>query len=214
MLKLYFSPLACSLATRISLYEAGAEAEFVEVDPKTKQVLPAGRDYREVYDLGLVPALALEDGSLLTENAAILQYVAERYPEAQLAPRDARGRAALQQWLCFIGTELHKALYVPVLDRKLPEAVHAYALAKAPSRLAWLAKRLGAGDYLLDRFSVADAYLVTILNWSSVAPVDLKPYPEIGAYLRRMDARPAVARAMLDEKKLYARELERHAAMA
>lgn len=211
MLKLYFSPLACSLATRITLYEAGAEAEFVEVDPKTKQLQPDGGDYREVYDLGLVPALALEDGALLTENAAILQYVAERYPEAQLAPRDAHGRAALQQWLCFIGTELHKALYVPVLDRKLPEAVHAYALAKAPSRLAWLAKRLEAGGYLLDRFSVADAYLVTILNWSSAAPVDLKPYPAIGAYLKRMYARPAVARAIMEEKKLYARELERHA---
>jgi glutathione S-transferase len=214
MLKLYFSPLACSLATRISLYEAGIEAEFVEVDPKTKRLLADGRDYREVYDLGLVPALALEDGTLLTENAAILQYVAERYPEAQLAPRDARGRAALQQWLCFIGTELHKALFVPVLDRKLPEAVHAYALAKAPSRLAWLAKRLEAGEYVLDRFSVADAYLVTILNWSSAAPVDLKPYAAIGAYLKRMYARPAVARAIMDEKKLYARELERHASNA
>ena len=214
MLKLYFSPLACSLATRISLYEAGADADFVEVDPKTKRVLADGRDYREVYYLGLVPALALEDGALLTENAAILQYVAELYPQAQLAPRDARGRAELQQWLCFIGTELHKALYVPVLDRKLPEAVHAYALAKAPSRLAWLAKRLEASDYLLDRFSVADAYLVTILNWSSAAPVDLKPYAAIGDYLKRMYARPAVARAIMDEKKLYARELERHASIA
>lgn len=214
MMKLYFSPLACSLATRISLYEAGAQAEFVEVDPKTKLMLPDGRDYREVYDLGLVPALALEDGSLLTENAAILQYVAERYPEARLAPPDARGRAALQQWLCFIGTELHKALYVPVLNRDLHEAVHAYALAKAPSRLAWLARRLSASDYLLERFSVADAYLLTILNWSSAAPVDLGPYPAIGAYLKRMYARPAVARAIQEEKRLYAQELERHAAKA
>jgi glutathione S-transferase len=214
MLKLYFSPLACSLATRIALYEAGAEAQFVEVDPKTKQLVADGGDYREIYDLGLVPALALEDGTLLTENAAILQYVAAAHPQAQLAPGDARGRAQLQQWLCFIGTELHKALYVPVLDRKLPEAVHAYALAKAPSRLAWLARRLEAGACLLDRFSVADAYLVTILNWSSVAPVDLKPYPAIADYLKRMYARPALARAIMDEKKLYARELERHAATA
>jgi glutathione S-transferase len=213
-MKLYFSPLACSLATRIALYEAGAAAEFVEVDPKTKQILPDGGDYRAIYELGLVPALALEDGTLLTENAAILQYVAERYPEAQLAPRDALGRALLQQWLCFIGTELHKALYVPLLRRELPAAVHAHALDKAPSRLAWLARRLEAADHLLDSFSVADAYLVSILNWSTVTPVDLAPYPAIGAYLKRMYARPAVARAISEEKRLYARELERHAVAA
>jgi glutathione S-transferase len=213
-MKLYFSPLACSLATRIALYEAGADAEFVEVDPKTKQILPDGGDYRAIYELGLVPALALEDGTLLTENAAILQYVAERYPEAQLAPRDALGRALLQQWLCFIGTELHKALYVPLLRRELPAAVHAHALDKAPSRLAWLARRLEAADHLLDSFSVADAYLVSILNWSTVTPVDLAPYPAIGAYLKRMYARPAVARAISEEKRLYARELERHAVAA
>ena len=213
-MKLYFSPLACSLASRIALYEAGASAEFVEVDAKTKRLVPDGADYRAIYELGLVPALALEDGTLLTENAAILQYLAERHPEAQLAPRDARGRALLQQWLCFIGTELHKAIYVPLLRRDLPEAVHAHAMEKAPSRLGWLAKRLGESDHLLDRFSVADAYLVSVLNWSVVTPVDLAPYPAIGAYLKRMHARPAVARAITEEKKLYARELERHAALA
>jgi glutathione S-transferase len=213
-MKLYFSPLACSLAARITLHEAGATTEFVEVDPKTKRLVSDGSDYREIYELGLVPALALEDGTLLTENAAILQYLAERHPEAQLAPRDARGRALLQQWLCFIGTELHKALYVPLLKRELPEAVHAYALEKAPGRLAWLARRLEEADHLLDRFSVADAYLVSVLNWSAVTPVDLAPYPAIGAYLKRMYARPAVARAITEEKKLYARELERHAAPA
>lgn len=213
-MKLYFSPLACSLAARITLHEAGATTEFVEVDPKTKRLVSDGSDYREIYELGLVPALALEDGTLLTENAAILQYLAERHPEAQLAPRDARGRALLQQWLCFIGTELHKALYVPLLKRELPEAVHAYALEKAPGRLAWLARRLEEADHLLDRFSVADAYLVSVLNWSAVTPVDLAPYPAIGAYLKRMYARPAVARAITEEKKLYARELERHTAPA
>jgi glutathione S-transferase len=213
-MKLYFSPLACSLATRIALYEAGATVSFVEVDPKTKQLPADGGDYRAVYELGLVPALALEDGTLLTENAAILQHVAQRYPQAELAPRDERGRAALQQWLSFIGTELHKALYVPMLDRQLPEAVHAYALSKAASRLAWLARHLETSDQLLDRFSVADAYLVTILNWSTVARLDLAPYPAILGYLKRMYARPSIARAIAEEKRLYALELERHAALA
>src|SRR5262249_30087315 len=106
-MKLYFSPLACSLATRVALYEAGADAQYVEVDPKTKTT-EDGRDYRAVHALGLVPALDLGDGEVLTENAAVLQYVAERFPDAGLAPRDARGRARLQQLLCFIGTELHK----------------------------------------------------------------------------------------------------------
>src|SRR5882757_1388336 len=127
-LQLYFSPLACSLATRIALYEAGAEADYIEVDPKTKVTLANGADYRSVYELGLVPALRIEDGTVLTENQAILQYVAARFPDAKLAPSDDIGRARLQQWLCFIGTELHKALFVPVLDKKAPDAVKAYAL--------------------------------------------------------------------------------------
>ena len=95
---LYFSPLACSLASRIVLYEAGADARFIEVDPKSKRTLD-GDDYREIYPLGLVPLLRLDDGSLLRENAAILQYIAARYPHAELAPADAVERARLQQWL-------------------------------------------------------------------------------------------------------------------
>src|SRR6185369_10692766 len=105
-MKLYFSPLACSLATRIALYEAGADATFEEVDPKTK-LTTSGRDFRQVNALGLVPTLELTDGDVLTENAAILQYVARAHPDARLAPTDARALAQLQQWLCFIGTELH-----------------------------------------------------------------------------------------------------------
>src|SRR5436190_22230408 len=100
---LYFSPLACSLATRIALYEAGADAGYIEVDPKTKRIMDDGSDYCEVYQLGLVPAIRIEDGSLLTENAAILQYVADRFPQANLAPKDGIERAKLQQWLCFVG---------------------------------------------------------------------------------------------------------------
>ena len=210
-MKLYFSPLACSLATRIALYEAGARATFVEVDPRTKRT-PDAVEFRMIYPLGLVPALEMDNGELLTENAAILQYVADRYPDACLAPRDPRGRSRLHQWLCFIGTELHKAVYIPLLDRNAPEAVKTYALAKAPPRLEWVASHLARSEFLLDRFSVADAYLSTIFNWSTVAPVDLAPYASIGAYIKRCHARPAVARAFAEERQLYAEELKRRTA--
>src|SRR5262249_3892311 len=112
---LYFSPLACSMATRIALYEAGAEAHFVEVDTKAKRTRD-GADYWRINRLGLVRVTRPDDGELLPENAAILQSVAARYPAAPLAPPAGMDRSRLQQWLCFIGTELHKTLFVPRLD--------------------------------------------------------------------------------------------------
>ena len=210
-MKLYFSPLACSLATRIALYEAGAAATYVGVESRTRRT-DDGRDYRTVHALGLVPALELEPGQLLTENAAILQYVAGRHPEAGLAPTDAWGRARLQQWLCFIGTELHKAIYQPLLDRKAPAEVKAYALSRVASRFGWLSDQLGSRAFLLDQFSVADAYLFAVLNWSSVTPVDLAPYPGIRAYQQGLRQRASVARATAEELELYRAELAREAA--
>ena len=172
---LYFSPLACSLASRIALYEADADADarFIEVDPKTKRTM-AGDDYRALYPLGLVPLIRLDDGSLLSENAAVLQYVAARYPGANLGGRDDLERARLQQWLCFIGTELHKGIFAPLLDPKAPEAVKAYVLDKAHARLAHVDAHLAGRDFLLDAFSVADAYLVTVVTWTMVTPIDMK----------------------------------------
>lgn len=210
-MKLYFSPLACSLGTRIALYEAGAEAEYVQVDGKTK-LTRDGADFRQVHPLGLVPALVLEDGRLIAENAAVLQYVAERFPDAGLAPRDVLGRARLQQLLCFIGTELHKALYVPLLDRNAPEAVKTYALAKQELRLSWLSEQLRGRRFLLDQFSIADGYLFAVLNWSQVAPVKFSQFEPIVDFMDRMRARPAVARALAEETSLYREELARNAA--
>jgi glutathione S-transferase len=208
-MKLYFSPLACSLATRIALYEAGAHATYIEVDPKTKMT-EEGIDFRTIHALGLVPTLEIEPGDILTENAAILQLVAERFPEARLAPLDWRGRARLQQWLSFIGTELHKALYHPLLDKSASAEVKAYALAKAPSRLGWLAERLDGREFLLHHFTVADAYLFAVLNWSQVTPVDLKAWPAIGAYHTALHQRASIARALAEERELYLGELARH----
>ncbi len=210
---LYFSPLACSMATRIALYEAGVEANFIEVDPKTKQILADGSDYRTLYPLGLVPALRSEDGTLLTENAAILQSVADRFPEARLAPPSGRERARLQQWLCFIGTELHKGLFVPLLDRRAPDAVKAWTLEKNLSRLAYLDRYLDGREFLLDRFTVADAYLATVLNWSIATPmIDFSQYPAVQAYLGRMRQRPSIARALSEETALFQAEVARHKA--
>src|SRR5262245_19923692 len=153
-LQLYFSPLACSMATRIALHEAGASATFVEVEPRTKQT-PDGADYRAIHPLGLVPALRTDDGEVITANAAILQHVADRFPASHLAPAGGVARTRLQQWLCFIGTELHKAVFAPLLDRGAAEAVKAYALDKAPARLAVLERHLAGRAFLLDDFSVA-----------------------------------------------------------
>ncbi len=208
---LYFSPLACSLASRIALYEAGADVRFIEVDPRSKRTLD-GADYREIYPLGLVPLLRLDDGSLLSENAAILQYIAARYPQAELAPTEAIERARLQQWLCFIGTELHKGLFIPLFDQRAPEGTRPHALKKYESRLKYLSDYLDGRDFLLDRFTVADAYLYTVLNWTAPTQVDLAPFPAIGGYHRRLQIRPSVAKAFKEESALYEAERARHRA--
>ena len=210
---LYFSPLACSMATRIALYEAGGNAAFIEVDSKTKKVVRDGSDFLPVNPLGLVPALRTDDGQILTENAAILQYVADRFPDAHLAPKSGAERSRLQQWLCFIGTELHKGLFVPLLDRKAPADVHAYTLKKYLSRLEHLNRYLEGREFVLDTFSVADGYLATVLNWSMATPmIDFKAYPAVTAYLERMRTRPSIARAMAEEFELYKAELARQKA--
>jgi glutathione S-transferase len=209
-MEVYFSPLACSLSARITLYEAGAAARFVEVDPKTKRTAD-GVDYRTVNTLGLVPALRTDEGRLITENAAILQYLAGCFPAAGLAPATELDRTAMRTWLSFVGTELHKALYVPLLDPKAPEGAKSYALGKADARLSWLAAHLEGREYLLASFSVADAYLFTVLNWSTVVPVDLGRWPALTAYMARLKERPAVARALAEERQLYAQEQARHA---
>lgn len=201
-MELYFSPLACSMASRIALYEAGAEATFLEVDPRTKR-LPDGSDFRAVNPLGLVVALRDEAGAVLTESAAVLQYLADRFPAARLAPADALERRRLQQWLSFIGAELHKGLFMPLLGRDVPEAARAYALEVGRSRLDLLARHLDGRDFLLDDFSVADAYLVTVLGWSRATPLDLSDWTVLQAYVERLRGRPSIARALAEELALY-----------
>ncbi|HEX7789481.1 MAG TPA: glutathione S-transferase N-terminal domain-containing protein, partial [Afipia sp.] len=125
---LYFTPLSCSMATRIALYEAGADANYLEVDRKTKLVRQDNTDFTAINPLGIVPTLRTDDGDILTENAAILQHVADRFPDAKINALSPRERSRLQQWLCFIGTELHKSLFNPLLDPKAPAEMKAYTL--------------------------------------------------------------------------------------
>jgi glutathione S-transferase len=212
---LYFSPLACSLATRIALYEAGEPANYLEVDPKTKLVQKDGSDFRAVNPLGLVPTLRTDDGVVLTENAAILQYVADRFPQAGLGTSPGIERSRLHQWLCFIGTELHKGLFVPLLDKKAPQEVKAYTLGKSLSRLDYLENHLKGHEFLLDHFTVADAYLVTVINWTmATPPVELAKWPAVKAYYERLRARPSIAKAVAEEFELYKAEIARHKAAA
>jgi glutathione S-transferase len=201
---LYFSPLACSLASRITVYEAGAEGDVTLTPVNTKAGKTAdGQDYLAINPMGLVPALRLADGDILTENAAILPYLADQFPDARLAPAGGVERSRMTQWLSFIGTELHKAVFVPLLSQTAAPEVKAHALAAAPQRLKRLDQHLTGRDYLLDQFSVADAYLTTVLNWARFIKLDLKPYPAVSAYLERMTARPQVARALQEEFGLY-----------
>lgn len=209
-MELFFSPLACSMASRITLYEAGAGATFTEVDGKAKRTL-SGLDYHTINPLGLVPALRLPGGELLYENAAILQVLADLHPQAALAPpAGSLARARLQQWLSFIGTELHKSLFIPLFDKTQPEAARQKTLSAGVKRLDMLQGHLAGREFLLEAWSVADAYLTTVLNWHVTTDVDLARWPAVQGYLERMCARPATARALAEERALYAEELRRH----
>lgn len=211
-MELYFAPLACSLATRIALYEAGAKAKFHQVDTKTKR-LTDGTDFRPVNAMGQVPVLRTDEGDLLTENPVVLQCVADAYPRSGLAPASGIGRYRVQQWLNFITSELHKVVFIPLLDSTSPDGAKQYARAQVDTRFAYLNDHLKTNEYLSGgTFTIADAYLVTILNWTQPTGIDLAKWPALKAYFQRMHARPSVAKAFAEELALYKEELARSAA--
>lgn len=211
-MELFFAPLACSMATRIALYEAGADdARFHPVDLKAKR-LEDGTSFLAINPLGQVPALRLPSGDVLTENPAVLQCVADAYPGAGLAPNDGTGRHQVQRWLSFIGSELHKAVFTPLLDAASPDGAKEYARKKADAPFFYLAQHLDRREYLLDRFSVADAYLATVLNWTAVTDLRLAGWPAVQAYHHRVLTRPAAARAFAEERAMYAEEQARRTA--
>jgi len=204
-MNLHFAPMACSLATRIALYEAGAPASFTPVNLKSKS-LADGSSFLDLAPLGQVPALLIDDGTVITESTAVLQYVADRFPESKLAPPSGLQRTRLQQWLGFIGTELHKGIFIPLLDLHASDEVKRWGRDKLASRFALLQAHLERQDLLLDEISVADAYLFTILNWTRVTGIDLSRWPAIAAYHQRLAQRPAFRKATAEEWALYQAE--------
>lgn len=197
-MKLYYSPGACSLSPHIVLREVGLEFEMERVDLKSKKT-EHGIDYLEINPKGYVPAVRLDDGELLTEGPAIVQYLADWVPERKLAPAaGTMERVRLQEWLNFISTELHKS-HSPLFNPAAPEEWKTWMRDLIGRRLALVAKQLEGRDYLLGDFSVADPYLFTVLSWGRFVNVDSSAWPVIGAYQARMAARPAVLAALKAE---------------
>ena len=198
-MKLYYSPGACSLASHIALEEVGLAYEAVRVDLKSKKTAD-GRDYLAVNEKGYVPTLALDSGGVLTENAAVLTYIADQDPGGRLSPAHGSfARYRFAEWLNFIATELHKG-FGPLWHAQNPEPVKDIARTTLAKRFDYVDKRLAETPYLLgEDFSAADAYLFTIANWSHILNFDLAPWPALTQFMARVAARPAVQRAMKAE---------------
>ncbi len=198
-MKLYYSPGACSLSAHIALEEAGLAYEAIAAPTKTHK-LADGTDYYTINPLGYVPLLVFNDGSKLREGPAIVQYIADQAPAKNLAPANGTmARYKLQEWLTFIGTELHKG-FSPLFNPATPDDVKTAAKDKLAGRLTWVDGELAGKQYLMgDTYSVADGYLFTVTNWAAHVGVDLSPYTNLAAYRARVGARPAVVAAMKAE---------------
>ena len=200
LMKLYYSPGSSSLASHIVLIEAALPFEAVRVDEHTK-IMADGRDYREVHPLGYVPALRLDDGSLLTEGAAIMQYVAELARPQNLVPAAGTlARAKLQAWLNFLSSELHKGGFTSLFNPAMPEAAKRIFRDRLALRLAHLDGHLASREYLLDTgYSVADAHCFVVTSWANWVDLDLSPYPALRAHHARIGMRVAVRAALSAE---------------
>src|SRR6266850_7699559 len=198
-MKLYYAPGACSLSPHIVSREAGIAVDFKKVNLQEK-VIDGGGDYRQVNGKGYVPALELDNGQVLTEGPAIVQYLADQKPDSGLAPKTgSMERLRLQEWLNFISTELHKAMGT-FFNPKAPQEWKDAVTERLGVRMDYLAKSLAGKQYLMgDKFSVADAYLFTILNWAGPSKFDLSKWPAITDYQKRVGARPKVQEALKAE---------------
>jgi glutathione S-transferase len=195
-MKLYITPGTCSLASNIALHEAGIPFEMSKVDKRTKRV--DGVEFVTINPKGYVPALRLDDGQVLTENVAVLQYIADLKPAAKLAPpAGTLERYRLQEWLSFINSEVHKT-FSPLFSSEATEETKTYARNYLAKRLAYLDTALGDNTYLMgEQFTVADAYLFTVLGWGVHVAVDIGP--RLKSYVDRIRSRPKVIEAMTAE---------------
>ncbi|MGA9525051.1 MAG: glutathione transferase GstA [Myxococcaceae bacterium] len=199
MMKLYFAPGACSFAPHIALRESGLEFDLERVDLRT-HVTENGANYYDINPKGYVPALRLDDGQILTECAAVLQYIADLAPAQKLAPAAgtlARYRA--QEWLHFIATEIHKS-FGPMFNPATTPEAKAQLVERISNRFGHIARQLEGKPYLMgEDFTVADAYLFTMFRWSTMLGPDLAQWASLKAYFDRVSARPAVQAALAAE---------------
>jgi glutathione S-transferase len=198
-MKLYYMTGACSLASHIALYESGIAFETAAVDHKTRKTSD-GLEFSEVNSKGYVPALRLDDGQLLTENVAVLLYIADRRPTARLAPPEGTmDRYRLIEWLAFINSEIHKN-FGPFFNPAASEQIKQYSLGNLAKRLDWLNSAVGSKVFLAgDAFTVADAYLFTVLRWPGRVGIELAKWPNLKRYHAELATRPSVVAAMKAE---------------
>ncbi|WP_457446142.1 glutathione transferase GstA [Roseateles sp. P5_E4] len=200
-MKLYFAPGACSLCPHIVVLEAGLAAETVQVNLKAHQLLD-GSDYYAINPRGYVPLLELDDGQRITENAAIVQYLAERAPDrGLLPPAGTLARTRVQEWLAFVGSELHKG-FSPLFNPALPEEARPIFKKKLLDRFGWVNQQLAGKSYLMgETFTVADAYLFVITGWAGRVGVDIAGLENLAAHQARTRQRPAVQAALQAESQ-------------
>lgn len=198
-MKLFLKAGACSLSPHIVLEESGLQYDTEAVDLKTK-ITASGGDFLAVNPKGYVPALQLDDGEVLTEGPAILQYLADLVPERKLAPGNGSiERYRLQSWLTFIGTELHKS-FTPFFNPAAGDDWRSLAMANLERRLAYTDGQLAGKSFLMgEDFTIADAYLFTVLSWGKFIRLDLARWPKLSAYQARIAGRPAVQAALKAE---------------
>lgn len=197
-MKLYFAPGACSLAPHIALAEAGLSYDTTKVDLR-KHVTADGTDYYTINAKGYVPFLVLDDGSTLSEVAVILQYIADRKPGTLAPAYGGQDRYKLMEWLNFVATELHKT-YGPLWHPTTPEATKSANIERLRARYGVIEKTLATQPYLMgEAYSVADVYLYAITRWAAMLKVDLGAFPALAKFMARVEARPAVQRALAAE---------------
>ena len=197
-MNLYYSPGACSLAPHIVMREAGIPVDLKKVDLKAKQF--EGGDYKQVNGKGYVPAVKLDDGSVLTEAPIIMQYLADQKPDAGLAPKaGSMDRYRLQEWLNFITSELHKT-FGPIFRPTTPDAFKDLSKQAIAGRFKFLNEHLAGRQYLMgDTFTAPDAYLYVMTRWAGRVEIDLNQWPNLKAYSERVAARPKVQEALKAE---------------
>ena len=195
-MKLYYSPGACSLSPHIALREAGLAFEPVLASTKSHK-LQDGTDYYGINPLGYVPLLELDDGTRLREGPAIVQYIADHAPTQNLAPANGTlPRYRLQEWLTFIGTEIHKT-FSPLFQPAMPEDAKKLFRDKLQTRFQWVDSQLAGKNFLMgDAFSVADGYLYVVTRWAKAMNIDLSAMANLNAHHERVGARPAVQEAL------------------